>query len=167
LIVLTLSKLRAHANRLLIDLTNHRRDLAERLDALEAQLEEARRRADNLADALSQRPASRTLLRRLDEVEALQDRLAREIVLRQAELDYWDNFEVDDRQLEFIIERTLTALSGDDPTRARSAVYLHLEDRGEPRKAATSADPLYLSQMEIPLRRGGFKSKTGGKRNAP
>jgi hypothetical protein len=50
---------------------------------------------------------------------------------------------------------------------AHSRIDVYISDRGNPRKAFVRSGPLLLSQREIPLARGGFKSRTEVKSDAP
>ena len=120
--VLNLPSLRSHMDELLTDLAEHRSNLQKQISALETQLGRAHQHTENLADALAQRPASPTLLGRLDKEEALQKRLEREIALKQTELTYWKNFEVHDEELAGIIEQMHANLESGNPAQARAAV---------------------------------------------
>jgi hypothetical protein len=120
--VLSLPNLRAHADKLLVDLSTHRQDSHKRLNALEEQIAGARQRAENLAVALAQRPTSTTLLRHLDETESLQKRLEREIAMRQTEHTYWDNFALGDKELARLISQMHANLESGDPNQARAAL---------------------------------------------
>lgn len=133
--VLTLDRLRLHADRLVHNIDTHRRTLLEELEALRSTLVEAEKRTDNIADALAQRPSSAVLLRRLDAEESAMHMLQHEIQAKQADLAYWASFEVDDAELERIAARINEALMSGDVRRSRLAISTFIQKiEAEPRE---------------------------------
>lgn len=120
--ILTPARLRIILDRLSDHLDHRRRSVLKELDVLNAALQEAKKRAGGLADALALRPASEILLQKLDAEELNVRQITRVIQTTQTELAYLAAFELDDQELERIAQRMIDALESGDVTRARIAI---------------------------------------------
>jgi DNA invertase Pin-like site-specific DNA recombinase len=120
--IFTPDRLRGNARRILGDSEARRDRLACEVEDLRSALSEATHRAARLADVLADRPTSPTLLARLDSLEAQQGRLADQIRHKEAEIAYWQSYQLSDQDLEQLSDCLVRALEAGDARLARRAL---------------------------------------------
>src|SRR5574341_702038 len=124
--VLTPAHLREHLAYLVDNLAERRQAVLQELRALDERLKTLARQAASLAEAIALRPASPTLLHKLDEVEAGQREARALRDARQSDLAAVASLELDEEAIEALIDRIMAAMGevGNDNARHVVATFI-------------------------------------------